>query len=374
MKEIPNHLTLVLVSIFLFTGAVQVIYYLFFYLRFVLYLPKPSTKESQPVSVIVCARNEVSNLKKNLQAILEQQYKSFEVVVVNDCSWDESGIFLEEMQQKYAHLKVVTIQEQEKYRHAKKFALTLGIKAAAHELLIFTDADCIPAGNQWIAFMQKHFDKKTEIVLGYGGYSKESGFLNKLIRFDTLMIAIQYFSFALAGMTYMGVGRNLGYRKSLFFRTKGFARHYHLHSGDDDLFVNENATAHNTAIETDPSSFTYSDPPKTFSEWHNQKQRHMSTGRYYKLKHKLTLFLNASSGLFFYITMGSLLVIQFNWRILLSLYLIKLLIEFPIVYLGSKKLKSIDLVWMFPVLELLNAVFQSFFFLSNLVTKQKPWK
>ena len=152
--------------------------------------------------MIICARNEISNLKKNLTAILEQQYKSFEVVVVNDCSWDESGIFLEEMQKKYAHLKVVTIQEQEKYRHAKKFALTLGIKAATHELLLFTDADCIPAGNQWIASMQKHFNQKTEIVLGYGGYSKEAGFLNKLVRYDTLMIAIQYFSFSLAGISY----------------------------------------------------------------------------------------------------------------------------------------------------------------------------
>ena len=374
MKEIQNHLVMVLVVIFVVTCVFQLIHYLFFYLRFVLNVSKPVKHETQPVSVIICARNEVMNLKKNIHAILDQDYPAFEVVVVNDCSWDESGMFLDEMQKKYPQLKVVTIQEQEKYRHAKKFALTLGIKAASHEVLLFTDADCMPAGNKWLSSMQHHFDKKSEIVLGYGAYKKETGFLNKLIRYDALMIAVQYFSFALAGNAYMGVGRNLAYRKSLFFRTKGFARHYHLLSGDDDLFVNENATSQNTAIETDPSSFTYSDPARTFSEWYVQKRRHMSTGRFYKFKHQLILFLNSSSGLLFYLSMIALLILRFDWRIILSLYTIKILIEFPILYFSSKKLRSIDLVWLFPILEFLNAVFQSFFFLSNLVTKQKPWK
>jgi biofilm PGA synthesis N-glycosyltransferase PgaC len=372
MKEI--NFTLIVFIIFVLVCMVQIGYYLFSFMKFALYRQKSTSHDTQPVSVIICARNEVMNLRKYLHVILEQAYHSFEVIVVNDCSWDESGIFLEELQKKYTHLKVVTIKEQDKYRHAKKFALTLGIKAAKNEILLFTDADCAPAGNNWITDMQYHFNKETEIVLGYGPYRKENGFLNKLIRYDSFLIAVQYFSFALAGSPYMGVGRNLAYRKSLFFRTKGFARHYHLLSGDDDLFVNENATHSNTQIEIQPAAFTYSDPKKTFNDWFVQKRRHIGTGRFYKGSHKFHLFMNLFSGVIFFASFIALLILHYEWRIILSLYALKILVELPILYSSSKKLQEADLVWLFPVLEFFIILLQPVFFISNLVTKQTPWK
>jgi biofilm PGA synthesis N-glycosyltransferase PgaC len=374
MTEIQDRMTLMLYIIFVTACVVQVGYYLFVYIRFAFYRRKSITGGKQPVSVIICARNEVNNLRRYLVPVLEQDYPSYEVILVNDCSWDESSVYLDELQKKYSHLKVVTIKEQEKYRHAKKFALTLGIKAAAHDVLLFTDADCEPAGRNWLEKMQDHFREGTEIVLGYGPYRKEKGFLNKMIRFDTFMIALQYFSFSLAGKPYMGVGRNLSYRKSLFFRTKGFARHYHLLSGDDDLFVNENASASNTGIEIHPDSFTYSDPKKSFSGWYTQKKRHIGTGRFYKGSHKLLLFLNSFSGILFFLSLIALLVMHVDRRIIVSLYGIKLLVELPILYVSSKKLQETDLIWLFPLLEFFNVMLQPVFFLSNLVSKQKPWK
>lgn len=374
MMEIQDNLTLVLLIIFVLASVIQVSYFLFVYIRFALYREKQISHETQPVSVIVCARNEMNNLRKYIHTVLEQSYPSYEVIVVNDCSWDESGILLDELQKKYSHLKVVTIKEQEKYLHAKKFALTLGVKAAKNDILLFTDADCMPAGKNWLTNMQYHFSKGTEIVLGYGAHRKEKGFLNKMIRFETFMTALQYFSFALAKMPYMGVGRNLAYRKSLFFRTKGFARHYHLLSGDDDLFVNENATESNTKIEIQPGSFTYSDPKKAFGEWFVQKRRHIGTGRFYKPKHKFFLFMNFFSGMLFFASLIALLALNFDWRIIVSLYAIKLLIELPIVYLSSKKLQETDLVWLFPLLQFFSMLLQPVFFFSNLVTKQQPWK
>ncbi len=372
MKEI--HFTVIVFILFVLSCAVQIGYYLFSFMRFALYKAKAPLNDTQPVSVIICARNEVNNLKKYLLSILEQAYPSFEVIVVNDCSWDESGIYLEELQAKYTHLKVVTIKEQDKYRHAKKFALTLGIKAAKNDILLFTDSDCMIASKNWIADMQYHFRKDVEIVLGYGAYMKEKGFLNKLIRFDTFMIAMQYFSSAIAGSPFMGVGRNLAYRKSLFFRTKGFARHYHLLSGDDDLFVNENATNTNTQIEIQPDSFTYSDPKKTFNDWFVQKRRHIGTGRSYKSKHQLQLFMNSFSALLFFSSLVALLILHYEWRIILSLYALKILIQLPILYSSSKKLHEADLLWFFPLLEFLMALLQPVFFFTNLVTKQTPWK
>ena len=194
------------------------------------------------------------------------------MIVVNDCSWDETDLVLLEMIKKYSNLKIVTIKEQEKYTHGKKFAITLGIKAASYEYLLFTDADCHAASSHWLTLMQRNFTERTDFVLGYGPYEKENGFLNKLIRFDTFFIAMNYLSASLSRNAYMGVGRNLAYKKSVFFRNKGFAKHNHILSGDDDLFVNENANATNTTIEIDPDSFTYSEPTKTFGQWITQKK------------------------------------------------------------------------------------------------------
>ena len=370
MKDLMDALFNVLIIITVF----QLCVYWLVYRRLAFYNVKENKQNAKPVSVIICARNESICLRKHLQAVLEQDYSHYEVIVVNDCSWDETGLVLDEFSKRYSHLKIVTIKEQEKYRHGKKFALTLGIKAASNEFLIMTDADCVPAGKNWLSLMQRNFSDKKEIVLGYGSYSKEAGIINKFIRFDSLFIAMQYLSSALNGNAYMGVGRNLAYKKSLFFQSKGFAKHNHILSGDDDLFINENSTATNTAIEIDKEAITYSEPKKTFSTWFAQKKRHMSTAKYYKGSHKFSLALQNGSSLVFYLLLIALLILRFEWRILLSLYAISILFRFPIIYKVTKKLNEKDLVWAFPVLDIIHSFLQPVFFTANLLTKQNTWK
>jgi len=374
MMEIKDSTNVVLFIVMSVTALIQAGQYWISYRRLAFYKRKSLKSDTQPVSIIICAKNEVLNLRKNLATILEQDYPEYEVIVVNDCSWDESGAYLEEMSKKYTHLKIVTIVEQEKYRHGKKFALTLGIKAAKYELLLMTDADCRVQHPGWCRKMQAHFSQETEIVLGYGAYIKSKGLLNKLIRFDTFSIAMNYFSAALAGNAYMGVGRNLAYRKSLFFRSKGFARHNHLLSGDDDLFVNENATRSNTAIETDPDSFTLSVPKTSFSAWLRQKTRHLSTAGHYKLIHQFRLFVWPLGGLFFYGSLILSLIMNYDWRIPVSLYGAVLLIKLPILWRNTSRLQEKDLFWLFPLLEPLHLILQPVFYISKLFTKQRAWK
>ena len=226
-------------------------YYLGIYFRFIFYKKKAfcCTCAQEPVSVIICARNEADNLDNYLPVILSQDYPDYEVIVVNDCSTDNSDIILKKYLEQYPQLRISTIKEDKKFSHGKKLAVTIGIKAAKYDRLLFTDGDCKPESNQWLSLMAANFSADTSIVLGYGGYFPQPGLLNKYIRYDTLMIALQYFSFALCKIPYMGVGRNLAYKRSLFYAGKGFSTHFHLASGDDDLFVNENATKTNTAIE-----------------------------------------------------------------------------------------------------------------------------
>ena len=305
---------------------------------------------------------------------MDQGYPDFEVIIVNDCSWDETEEFLKEEKKKYTLLKVVTIPEQDKYRHGKKFAVALGIKAAKNEVLLFSDADCMPAGRNWISLMQGAYKQRTEIVIGYGATSKEKGFLNMLIRFDAFQVAMQYFSFAIGGNAYMGVGRNLSYKKELFFRTKGFARHNHLLSGDDDLFVNENTTTTNTEIQVDPESFTYTDGKKTFGEWVRQKSRHGTTAKYYKGRHKFLLGLLGLSNFLFFLLFITLLILRYEWRAVLLLYSIKLMIQWTVSYGAAKRLQEKDLVWIYPFHELIHTLLQPVFYFSSLFTKQQAWK
>ncbi len=205
--------------------------------------------EKKGVSVIICARNEADNLNNFLPSVLEQDYPDFEVIVVNDCSEDHTDDVLGKFLMQYPRLKISTITKDPKFSHNKKFAQFIGIKAAKNEILLFTDADCQPESDKWIGQMASHFNDKTDFVIGYGGYLREKGLLNKYICYESTAIAMQYFGMAIRGVPYMGVGRNLSYRRSVFFANKGFGSHNHIISGDDDLFVNSHANRENTIAE-----------------------------------------------------------------------------------------------------------------------------
>lgn len=364
---------LLLATFFLFL-LIQLIYYIFIFGKLALYKSGEKVANAFPVSIIICAKNELKNLKEFLPAVLDQKYPDYQVVVVNDCSWDETEKYLEEMESNYKHLKVVTLREQEKYQHGKKFALSLGIKAAKNEHLVFTDADCRPAGNLWLNEMVKNFKGNTEIVIGYGAYLKEPGLLNKWIRMDTVFNAIQYLSYALINNAYMGVGRNLAYKKSLFFKNKGFASHYHIMSGDDDLFINEVADKKNTCIEINPASFTFSKAKTTIGSWIRQKRRHMSTSGYYKPRHKFLLGLFYSSQFLFYISFLSLLVLKLFLKVIVLAFIIRLIVQWFLIGRNMKKLGELDLWWLLPVYDILVVLIYPALSVSNLIFKNKTWK
>jgi len=248
MADNENIILLVVFYIFSAVTAIQLFYYLFFYLSVYLRKFSETKKTVEPVSIIICARNEAENLQNFLPSILEQSYPDFEVIVVNDCSEDNSYVILSNYQTKYPHLRISNVNKDPKFTHNKKFAQFIGIKAARNEILLFTDSDCKPESDKWLEGMTSHFDSKTSFVLGYGGYLSEKGFLNKYIRYDSLTIAMQYLGMAIRGLPYMGVGRNLAYRRSVFFENKGFGSHNHIVSGDDDLFVNSIANGKNTSV------------------------------------------------------------------------------------------------------------------------------
>lgn len=365
----------VLFYIFIVVFLVQLFYYAYVFSQVKQKKQHDSTTDKPPISVIVCAKNEDQNLEQFLPSILKQDYPNFELVLINDSSTDNTLKVMQRFKASHDHVKIVDVKNIEAFWGNKKYALTLGIKAATHNHLLFTDADCQPVSNQWISEMGKSFSKDHQMVLGYGAYAKvKNSFLNKLIRFETLMTAVQYFSYCRLGQPYMGVGRNLAYTKDLFFEARGFMDHMHIKSGDDDLFVNQIASDKNTAICLSKNSFTESIPKKTYSEWVFQKRRHISTATHYKTPHRVMLTLFYVSQFLFFTLGIVLLSMLFNWKIVAALIGIRYLSLFISLTLAAKKLEEKDLIPLFPILEVFLIVTQISIFIKNLISKPNHWK
>ena len=365
---------LLVFAIFIACTAIQLCYYLFIFSRFSSLKPTKKETIDIPISVLICARNEAKNLQQFLPKILQQNYPNFEVILINDRSFDATLEVMESFKEKYpSKIKIVNVAET-KNGGSKKHALSLGIKSANHEHLLFTDADCTPNSDNWIHEMSQHFTPNKSIVLGVGAYRTiQNSWLNKLIRFETLMTALQYVSYANIGIPYMGVGRNLAYTKSLFFDNNGFASHLHLKSGDDDLFVNQHATKENVSVSLHPDSFTISEPKTTFNDWINQKRRHISTANYYKPLHQFLLGLYYSSQLLFWGLGILLLAFGYQWKIVLGLFFIRIAVQYIIISKTSKKLNEKGLLLWTPFLEIFLILTQLFIFIKNLVSKPTHW-
>ena len=332
-----------------FVFAVQVFYYLFFFNRLgsILKTQKQVVDfEYPPFSIIICAKNESKNLRQLLPKVLEQEYPAaFEVVVVNDASEDESELVLAQLKEKYSHLYYTTIPYDKKFLHGKKLAVTIGVKAAKNEHLLFTDADCEPAGKDWLKTMAKGFASGKDIVLGYGPYKKQKGFVNLWHRYDTFQIGLLYLSFALRGVPYMGVGRNMAYKKSLFVKNQGFKEHQHILSGDDDLFIRDVATKDNVSVVVAPEGFTFSEPVGNFKEWKRQKSRHLSTSPHYKQKVKVLIGAEVlSRQLFWVVSIISVFFSTFAIALIVLIF-IKLAVQFAVQQKVARQFKQTDLLW-----------------------------
>lgn len=320
-------LTLLLL-LFIFSFIVQLIYWIFLFSKLVNFksptkITQIGARYEQPVSIIICARNEAQNLEKNLPRILNQNYRSFEVVVVNDNSNDTTYNVLIKYKNIYSNLQIINLDAKPLGMVGKKFPLKVGIESSKYATLLLTDADCCPSSSEWLFCMQSRITDTKKIVLGYGPYTIRPTLLNRFIRFETVYTAIQYFSFALAKLPYMGVGRNLAYRKELFAKSNGFEKHQHIASGDDDLFISEVATGENVSIVLEKESFVYSEPKTTWRDYFRQKTRHLSTATSYQLKHKLLLGLLSVSHFLFYVTGITLFVLKFNVIFLGTLFVIR---------------------------------------------------
>ena len=316
---------------------------------------QPLTIEGTPgVSVILCAHNEAYNLSQYLQALLTQDWPEYEVIVVDDGSEDDTRAIVESFMVRDPRLKMTFVPLGARVGSTKKLALTLAAKASQYDYLLLTDADCVPESDQWIAQMMHGFAGNKDIVLGFGPYFYEKGHVNRLVRFDTLFNGLHYLGAALCGHPYMGVGRNLAYRKSFFFESGGFTQQMTNRAGDDDLFVNHVATKKNTAVVLSRESFTWSPSKSTMKEWWQQKRRHLSVSPNYREGTKFRLALEPLTRGLFYMLVVAMTVLYWPaiqiWPFAIgtltipflaapALFLLRWIIQTTILNTASRKMR-----------------------------------
>ena len=354
--------------------GLQILYLLIFNLRLLIHKNKTDNTTFLPaISVIICARNEEDNLFKYLPSILTQNYPEFEVIVVNDQSQDDSGHIIKAYQKEYPNLRLVELEKNKHRKFGKKIPLTVGIKGAKHDLILLTDADCKPNSKNWLREMAASYTSTKQIVLGYGPLYKHKGWLNKLIRFDTVSIAITYLSAVKNRIPYMGVGRNLAYSKALFMQNDGFKKHYHIPSGDDDLFIRDAANSKNTIINISPNAFVYSEPKTSWDTWLTQKQRHYTTATEYKLINKLYLGIFPATYYFMWFSFF-ILCFNTNWYLFVgALLVLRYALYWIINGLLLKRLKTKDLIWSFPVFEFIHLLVVPFIYYARSDKNKKAW-
>ncbi|MBR6065073.1 MAG: glycosyltransferase [Paludibacteraceae bacterium] len=355
---------------------------MYFYIR---YLAAPARKmrrdkiandqmvNAPGVSVILAAHNESYNLSQYLQALLSQDYPLYEVIVVDDGSEDSTRDVVERYMTSDPRLKMSFVPYGARVRSTKKLAITLAAKAAKYDYLLLTDADCVPESSHWISEMMSGFQLSTvnsqlstDIVLGFGAYFMHKSHLNRLIQFDTLFNGLHYLGAALCGHPYMGVGRNLAYKKSLFFESGGFSHLMITRAGDDDLFVNHVATRTNTSVVISRESLTWSPSKRTFKEWWQQKRRHLSVSPQYRTSTKCRLAFEPLTRGLFYVALICALVYYFLYTsyivplyIALGLFLLRWIVQTVILNtsarrLGLKSFNMCSILWFDIVLPLIN--------------------
>lgn len=359
--------------VFVAFTAIQISYYLFFSSFLFKNKKQKSTSSQVPVSVIIFAKNSAKALQKNLPFILAQNYPEFEIVLINNASTDETLEIMEGFRDENKNIKIIDVENNEAFWANKKYALTLGIKAATHDHLLFTDASSEPLSEFWIAEMSKNATTTKSITLGYEKYKIENTLTNLFIRFEHLLNAIQCFSFAKSGAPFMAFGGNLAYQKKDFFKVNGFIKHIKLKYGETNLFIRDAATTKNINYTISKKSFIEIDAPNSFYEWFQKQRIKRAIQNFYKRKHRYLLSFFTFSKIVFY-GLGIYLIFVYPWQIMLPIFLFYVLIQYLVIGFSAKKFKEPYLLFFLPFLEISLLLIQISIFIANLISKPNIWK
>jgi glycosyltransferase involved in cell wall biosynthesis len=368
-----NPLLLTLFSVFAFSLLVQLGYFWIAFSRLAFYKTKQTKGEKASVSVVVTAHNQYNDLKLNLPFLLEQDYPEFEVMVVNDNSDDGSDELLQDMSHQHDNLSIVDLKQSLNWFKGRKFPLSLGIKSAKHEILILTDITCRPVSKEWVEEMVSVYTTKSQIVLAYSTFDTKSK-MNLWYRFSAFYDGLFYLSMAMAGKPFKGIGKNLSYKKQLFYDHKGFSSHYKINVGDDEIFINQTAKKRNTNIQLSPKSKVAVVKLISFAKWLKGEKTRILSRRFFKTGSRLLISLFNTTALLFFASFAVLLIFGFDWMLLIPLFGLRLISQYVIFGLAAKKLDEKKLLLFSPLFEILLVIIDFFIWIGLMFGKKNKWK
>jgi len=365
----------IIFCVFVVVVILQLFYYLGIFGKFAFAKPQTVTPKRLPVSIMVCAKNDAEKVKTLIPLLISQNYPDFELVLIDNASSDDTLDIFEEFEKQYPNIRLVKVENNEAFWGNKKYALTLGIKAASKAYLLFIDAHCYPTSADWLTNMASQFTMSKTIIIGYSAYEKVKGsFLNKIIRYDALVMATQRFAWAKLGMPFSGDGRNMAYKKEEFFSRNGYISHMNIRTGEDALFINDAATKKNTAICFTPESFTYSEARTTFKAWAEDKHKLLHTASFFKAFDKLQLKAFIFLQVAFFVLAIVLAAFLYNWMFLVPVIVIRYIAGWITMAQSAKRLNEKDTVYWFPVMEIILIFTQLYVYTTNIFSKKVHWK
>ena len=351
---------------------IELLYYYVIYARFS-FTKKKSQKYmyQPPVSIVMVAKDAAGVLLRTLPKFLNQQYDNFEVVVVDDNSQDDTRLLVVEYQQQYRNLKLVELDTAVTTIRGEKFAISMGVRCATHPYLVITDPEYAPTSTHWLEKMAGNFENDRQIVLGYSTFEKKRSPFNRLLHFDNLVGAMQYFSLAQIHSTYRGDIKNLGITQQIFTQQRGFASHNHIRYGEEDIFISRAADRSNTAIEFSPDAVTVLQRNVRFNKWLDHKQGLYYTRHFNSLKNRLLLGTCAVVNLLFYVGLVLAIVFSIGNVLLLSvtagIFAVKVLSQYLVFGFAAKKLNERQVIPGLLVYDLIFAVLNPLYYLDALI-------
>jgi len=369
-----DHSTDILIALILLIPVcvIQLAYYWIFFSRLAFYRIKKVSDEKPAVSIVLTANNQYAYLYKYLPVLLDQDYPDFEVLVVNDNSDDGTEDLLKELSRQFDNLKSIALRQSLNWFKGRKFPLSLGIKSARNDIIVLIDAACRPESKNWISEITTAYQNKVEIVLGYTTFETPS-FINRFLRFTAFYDALVYLSLALSGIPFKGIGKNLSYKRELFYRHKGFSSHYTISAGDDEIFVNKTANSKNTAICISKDSIVKSTTKVSFFKWLQHEKSRLNIRKYFKTGHRFLISLFSASTFLFYGLFIYLLVAGVPWFIPVSVFGLRLISQVIIFGLVQKKLSEKKLLLFSPLFEIVIVAIDFIIWLVLLFAKRSKW-
>ncbi|MBQ0016991.1 MAG: glycosyltransferase [Bacteroidales bacterium] len=367
-------------NIVLLSVAVVTLIYLFVYygVTFMRVSRKQRQQESsskyhnlQPeVSIVVVASSQANLLREHLVQLLEQTYPTFEVVVVDYQSHDDTPFVLKVLSAQYPNLKCVRMSEDINLFQSRLYPLSIGIRSAKYDTIVLVEPACVPSDKNWLtALMGGYRSDDDKIVLGYTHLNVRKGLLGCLEKYDNLVYHCSFLSAASLNVPYTGCGWNLSYRRSFFFDRGAFIQFYDEADEADDLFVNHNANKHNTNYVITNKSMMQVSAPETFKEWHLLRRHRIATRKLYSSWRSTYISLTPLMTILFYAACVMMFVnnLTIPWVIPVALLLIKFLWQIVCVAQVSKSFSLGNIHWAAPLLEL-------YFIIANIILPLTPIK